>query len=266
MCDWADPKAGIRREAHRRGDRVMTKCPSTDPSGKDGRSELLLLAEPSARLDVLVRALEAAGYTITTTLPDSAEADALERYVAVVLEWCPNQSQQTALCVRSLRARCYAGLVLISDRSSLSEFDVRDAVGQTGAVAYVGMTNTRELLLACRTASAVAWTRRGRAGQIHAALSDAVRSRQAFVELVAELLAERGGLGARMTEALRLKLQGWLRESAAKAMGVSENTYRNHIQKALQRLNADGFDELWRIVGEIVDAEVGGLKQTGPRD
>ena len=218
---------------------------------------LLLLADDSETLHGLTTALQRGGYSVGTEHATAAPTEFNNRYAVVVLQWKPKDADRLVRLVDRLRRSTSAGVVLVSDEPALTPQQVRDAVASTAPVACVEMINPAAVLSACRIAEHVTWARRSPLDLPHTLSAMPALKRRRFIETTAALLQRRGNLSARMTQALELKLLGLDPEDAAKEMSISPNTYRNHIQSALRRLHADGFDELWRIVGDIVDTHTG---------
>lgn len=64
-----------------------------------------------------------------------------------------------------------------------------------------------------------------------------------------------GDLAPRMAEALSLKVRGWPAKIAAEHLKVKLPTYYNTVKAALDRVGADSFDEVLRVVAADLSAE-----------
>lgn len=86
----------------------------------------------------------------------------------------------------------------------------------------------------------------------------------AFLLEVTRRLCRLGSLTPRMSEALGLHIEGWPQDVAAREMGCSKNTYRNHLAAALRRVGADAPSELFRVLARDLDATRSSQSDHGP--
>lgn len=93
-----------------------------------------------------------------------------------------------------------------------------------------------------------------RAGTLGASTSPAVSRGDAFLLEITRRLCRLGSLTPRMSEALALHVEGWPQDVAAREMGCSKNTYRNHLASAMRRVGADAPSELFRVLARDLDA------------
>jgi DNA-binding NarL/FixJ family response regulator len=196
----------------------------------------------------LGQALRARGFEVETVASSQAAIEKLSPDIDVLLvDWRLGRNTADELLAEAIRRRLPCGRLVMS---GLKIPEPREAALDSHSLTYLEKPlDIDELCVTCHQAVEVARLRR----RIGIGFTG-VGVHHASIEEIVDELAQSVRLTRRRREALLVYLGGDPPAVAAAKIGISQNTYYNHLKLAVRDLGVESRLELLRKYGELVDA------------
>jgi DNA-binding NarL/FixJ family response regulator len=243
---------------------------SVDDDGRGDRSRLALVVHDEPIVSTAIRHL------LETHEFEVLQANSLEASLAslgpridvAIIEWCVADGIAAKVVDEIVGRGLPCGLILTS-RGVTTE-PMRALARARGVRFLPRPFDNRTLVHACTIATELAVSRRASISVEGLLPIDAVDAKhpgldlgEAFLWAAIEVLNENRELSPSMQSAIHLRFSGWPLEAAARHLGISPHTYRNHLQGVRKAVGAESMAELLRVIAQRLSAK--GERKPGNR-